>query len=166
MKIVILVAFLIVVSTSACNNNTQNESKPVSIENSELNKIKLFSLQDEAIDLAKYKGKAIFINFWATWCKPCVEEMPTIKNAIDSLNNTNIQFLFASDETAEEIAAFEKQHQFGFNYVKTSNIEQLGIIGLPTTFIFDKEGKKIFSEMGYRKWDGRDNLDVLFKSIK
>ena len=111
-------------------------------------------------------GKPIVICFWATWCKPCVEEMPTIKNAINSLKEQDIQFLFASDESKEEIEAFDKEHQFGFNYVKTNNIEQFGIIGLPTTFIFDKEGKKIFSEMGYRKWDEKDNLDILFKSIK
>jgi len=160
------IGFIIILLASACNNNTYQEPKAVSAENSEMRKIKLFSFQGEAIDLTRYKGKAIFLNFWATWCKPCVEEMPTIKNAIDSMKDKNIQFLFATDESAVEVEAFEKQHQFGFNYVKTSNIEQLGIVGLPTTFIFNKEGEKIFSEMRYRKWDEKDNLDILLKSTK
>jgi thiol-disulfide isomerase/thioredoxin len=131
-----------------------------------MDRFKLFTLQGEAIDLAKYKGKAIFLNFWATWCKPCVEEMPTIKNAIDSLKDRDIQFLFASDESPEQIEAFEGEHHFGFNYVKADHIEELGIVGFPTTFIFNKEGKKIFSEIGYRKWDEKNNLNILLKSIK
>ena len=165
MKIVV-VAFLIVVFSSACNNNLQNESKPALIENSDLSKIKLFSLQGEAIDLNKYKGKAIFLNFWATWCKPCVEEMPTIKNAIESLKDQNIEFLFASDETKDEVDAFEREHNFGFTYVNAKDLQQYGIVALPTTMIFDKEGKKAFSELGYRKWDDKENMDRLLQVSK
>lgn len=125
--------------------------------------IKLTDLKGDSMDLVKHKGKVIFINFWATWCKPCVEEIPTIKNAIRILNNDRIEFLFASDETTEQIESFEKQHKYDLNYVKATNLEELGIMVLPTTFIFDREGKQVFSEMGYRKWDDKTNLELLSK---
>ena len=160
------IGFLVISLVSACTNSTHHESNVKPAERSGMSKIKLFNLQGEAVDLTKYKGRAIFLNFWATWCRPCVEEMPTIKKAIDSLKNKDIQFLFASDESTEEIESFEREHNFGFTYVKTNNVEDLGIMGLPTTFIFNKVGEKIFSEMGYRKWDGKENLDILLKSIK
>ncbi|HET9744306.1 MAG TPA: TlpA disulfide reductase family protein, partial [Chitinophagaceae bacterium] len=123
--------------------------------------IKLTDLKGVSIDLIKYKGKVVFINFWATWCKPCIEEIPTIKNAIGILNNDGIEFLFASDETTEQIESFEKKHSYKLNYVKAGNLEELGIMVLPTTFIFNREGKQVFSEMGYRKWDDKANLDLL-----
>ena len=161
-----LTAFLVVSLTFACNDNTHNESKPVAVERSEMDRIKLFTLQGEAIDLAKYKGKAIFLNFWATWCKPCVEEMPTIKNAIANLKDNEIVFLFATDDKTKEIEAFEREHNFGFTYMKASDLQNYGVIALPTTMIFDKEGKKIFSELGYRKWDNKENMDRLLQVSK
>lgn len=165
MKIAVI-AILFLAFASSCNDNTHNESKPLATEKSDLSRIKLFSLKGEPIDLAKYKGKAIFLNFWATWCRPCVEEMPTIKNAIESLKDQDIQFLFASDETKDEVDAFEREHDFGFTYLKAKDLQEFGILALPTTMIFDKEGKKIFSELGYRKWDDKENLDRLLQVAK
>ena len=74
-------------------------------------------------------------------------------------------FLLASAETIEEIDAFRKLHSYPFNYVQIQNSEELGIEGLPTTFIFNKEGKLVFSESGYRKWDEKSNIDTILKII-
>lgn len=144
----------------ACNDNSRKKD----INNkatTDIGKINLTTLSDAPVDLDQSKGKVVFINFWATWCKPCIAEMPSIKNAMDSLKNEKIEFLFATDESAKEIENFEAKHKFGFNYLKTPGFEELNIMGLPTTFIFDKNGKQVFSEMGYRKWDDKTNLDLL-----
>ena len=91
--------------------------------------------------------------------------MPTIKNAMNSFKNKSIEFLFASDETHGEIQSFEAAHDYNLNYLIAGNIEELNIMGLPTTFIFNKNGKLVFSEMGYRKWDDPANIDLIMKIV-
>jgi thiol-disulfide isomerase/thioredoxin len=156
-----LVIFFVVLLTG-CKDNKEKSSSPVPTQ---IEKVKITTLNNEPIKLDKYKGKTVLINFWATWCKPCVQEMPTLKNAIDSLKGQEIEFLFASDESEEDILAFEKQMGYQLNYVKAENINELGIMGLPTTFVFDKNGNQAFSEMGYLKWDDQANLDLLIEII-
>jgi thiol-disulfide isomerase/thioredoxin len=133
---------------------------------SEIDKVKLTNLSNSPIDLGQYDGKTIFINFWATWCKPCLEEMPSIQKAQGILKDENIVFLFASDETAEQIEKFKSGHDYNFNYVRVENPEELNIMALPTTFIFNPDGKLAFSEMGYRKWDDKSNIDLIINIAK
>lgn len=121
----------------------------------------LTDLNDRPIELEKYKGKTVFINFWATWCKPCREEMPSIKEAMNKLKDQKVEFFFASDESREQIEEFEEAHDYNFNYVKVENLANLGIMGLPTTFILNRGGELVFSEMGYRKWDDKANIDLI-----
>lgn len=157
-----ILTFLII----SCNDSRKQESKPVATVQAGIEKIKLAALDGKSIDMKQYKGKTVFVNFWATWCRPCVEEMPTIKNVKEQLKEANIEFLFASDETDEQIQKFEAEHKFEFNYYRAGNLEELNIMGLPTTFIFDKNGKQVFSELGYRKWDDKINIDLLLKIAK
>lgn len=157
------ILFFIVLITGNCRNNQASNAGTGQIE---IEKVKLTNLKGESIDLKQFKGKVLFINFWATWCKPCVLEMPTIRKAMDSLKNENIEFLFASDESAEEIESFEKKYSFHFNYFKANNIEELAIMVLPTTFIFDKNGKQVFSEAGYRDWSDTKNIGMLLNLAK
>ena len=143
-----------------------NSDKKIEAENSlqsDINKIKTSSLNGDRLDLKQFKGKTVFINIWATWCKPCIDEMPTIKSLADSLKKEQIEFLFASEDATEDIQRFEASHKFGFNYVKLDNGEELNIMALPTTFIFNKEGKQVFAEMGYRKWDDSSNFNMISK---
>lgn len=162
MKLLIKLFFIVFIIIG-CNDAQNKKSGAGAAASVKPGNIKLTDLKGDSIDMVKYKGKVVFINFWATWCKPCIEEMPTIKNAIAILNNDRIEFLFASDETTEQIESFENKHNYNLNYVKAGNLEELGIMVLPTTFIFDREGKQVFSEMGYRKWDDKTNLDLLSK---
>lgn len=147
--------------------NSVNKTNPVAIPqpDKEIDKIKLTNLKNEPVDLNQYAGKTIFINIWATWCKPCLEEMPSILNAQNLLQNENVVFLLASAETIEEIDTFRKLKTYPFNYVQIQNSEELSIDGLPTTFIFNKKGKLVFSESGYRKWDDKSNIDTILKII-
>lgn len=163
MKIFLILFFIVLISANCKNNQTSNIPATGQIE---IKKVKLTSLKGESIDLEQFKGKVVFINFWATWCKPCVLEMPTIRNAMDSLRNENIEFLFASDESAVEIEGFEKKYGYRFNYYRADNIEELAIMVLPTTFIFDKNGKQIYSEVGYHDWNETKNLDILLNLVK
>ena len=158
----ITVAFFFVLSGCNDNNNQMNSGTK---KEREINTIQLKDLSGKIISLDIYSGKTIFINFWATWCKPCLQEMPSIEKARELLKGKNIEFLFASDETTEQITAFKTDHDYSFNYVTCENMDALNIAGLPTTFIFNPKGQLVFSEMGYRKWDDKENIDLLLEII-
>ncbi|MBC7688072.1 MAG: TlpA family protein disulfide reductase, partial [Aquabacterium sp.] len=135
----------------SCNGVDKSESVTAIEKDRPFDIIRLKELNEQPVNLEKYKGKTVFINFWATWCKPCIEEMPMIEKGQTILNKEDIVFLMASSEAAEERDAFKKAHNFNFNYLQVQNSEELNIQGLPTTFIFNKDGKQVFSESGYRK---------------
>src|SRR5687767_4066512 len=155
--------FLLIV-VYACGDATRPKDinkEETARQKSTIAQLVLTDLNDQPIELEKYKGKTVFINFWATWCKPCREEMPSIKEAMNKLKDQKVEFFFASDESREQIEEFKKAHDYNFNYVRVENLANLGIMGLPTTFILNRGGELVFSEMGYRKWDDKANIDLI-----
>ncbi|MES2874627.1 MAG: TlpA disulfide reductase family protein [Bacteroidota bacterium] len=157
--------FVLILGMVACNAGNKSKTVP-SEKKIELTKISLTDLNQQAINLGKYKGKTVFINFWATWCKPCIQEMPSIANAQNILRDEEIVFLLASDESIEQIEEFRIKHDYKFNYTRIENSEDLDIQALPTTFIFSPEGILIFSEPGDRKWDDAANINMILEIIK
>lgn len=144
-----------------------NSNKPGrEINTHEFNKIQMTDLKEKPIDLNQYSGKVIFVNFWATWCKPCIEEMPSIERAQEILQKENIVFLLASNETIEQIEGFIGAQDYKLNYVRIKNMEELNIPVLPTTFIFNLDRQLVFSEMGYRKWDDTSNINLIRNYLK
>ena len=149
-----------------CNNREkENPDSSVRLPR-EIDKIRLTALDGDTISLNQYQGKTIFINFWATWCKPCLKEMPSIEEAQNILQDEKIIFLMASGESAEQIKDFNTDHDYKFNYVRIENSEEMNVQALPTTFIFNPEGNLVFSETGFRKWDEKNNIDLILKIAK
>lgn len=125
----------------------------------------LTDLNGNEVDLKDYEGKTIFVNFWATWCRPCIQEMPGIMALQTQLKGKNIEFFFASDEEVEKIQKFIDGRNMVSNFVRVENPESLGIDALPTTFIFNGKGELVFSEVGYRKWDDPATVEMVYKLI-
>lgn len=150
--------YLVLISLCACSRGNNENIPSIDIET-----VKLKELNDQPIDLTQYEGKTVFINFWATWCKPCIQEMPTIASAQEKLKNENVVFLLASNEEPDQIGAFIKKHTYDFRYVRVENLEALNIQALPTTFIFNSDGELKFSENGFRVWDATENIELITK---
>lgn len=125
--------------------------------------VKLVNLDDQPVNLDQFKGKTVFVNFWATWCKPCIREMPSIDSARKLLGETDVVFFLASNETPDLINEFKKEHSSGLNYVRVLNLEELAIEALPTTYIFNPRGELVFSETGYRKWNDQGNIEMILQ---
>ncbi len=154
-----LIILLLIALAGCSSNKTEDQSSIVT------SKIKLTDLEGKEIELTDLKGKMIFINFWATWCRPCIQEMPSIVAMQSQLADKNIEFFFASDEEVDKILKFKESRSMNLNFVRVENPESLGIEALPTTFIFDGNGELVFSEIGFKKWDEPATMEMVTKLI-
>ncbi len=87
--------------------------------------------------------------------------MPSIAEAISEINDTAIHFIIASPEPAADVIPFIKEHKYPFDYALISNTEELNIVALPTTVIFNRNGEIMFSEAGYRNWKSPENIALI-----
>jgi thiol-disulfide isomerase/thioredoxin len=161
-KSILYSLFLIVLSS--CHFDIK-ESKNVSDLESIQLKTLFVDLNNNHVDLIQYRGKRIILNYWATWCGPCIKEMPGLKRAEELLEKHNYVLLLVSDETIHTISEFKINKNFDFNFLKsTKSIETLGIYSLPTSYIFDENGKKIETIVGTIAWDSEESIEK-FKKI-
>ncbi|MFQ3340594.1 MAG: thiol-disulfide isomerase/thioredoxin [Flavobacteriaceae bacterium] len=146
----------------ACNSTISQNEKLSDIESIQL-KTSFVDLKNKKVDLTSYIGKRIIINHWATWCGPCIKEMPGIKRAQEILKNHNYTFLLVSDENVSKISKFKNDKKYDFNFLKSvGSNETLGIYSLPTSYIFDEKGMKIETIVGTIIWDS----DQMIKKLK
>lgn len=124
----------------------------------------LRTLAGEPFDTKTLDSKTVFINVWATWCRPCVQEMPTIAKAMEKLQGQDVIFLFASTEEVADIEEFRDRKKFPFAYVQLQNLEALSIEAIPATFIFSSKGDLVFGEEGFRDWSTPENLSLITQS--
>ena len=127
--------------------------KSASLSGSDLPKSMLF--RDGAgniVDISKLKGKVVFINFWATWCPPCIAEMPAIDELYGQFkDDENILFILAEmDNDYPKAEAFMKKKGFSAPlYTPMSALPEVMYTGtLPTTVILDKSGNISFHHEG------------------
>lgn len=104
-----------------------------------------FTLMDgTTAKLSDYKGKPVLINFWATWCGYCVEEMPAFEMLKDKYgDDITILALNVGGDTEEDIKEFAKDNGYTFDFAIISNDEadKYNVQSIPATFIIDDEGK-------------------------
>ncbi len=159
MKKIILNTFwcLLLFSCSSITN-----SKSSSDFESLLLKTSFVDLQENNLDLSVYKKGKTVVSYWATWCAPCIKEMPGIKKAEEILEEYGYTFLLVSDETLDEISDFKNEWNFDLNFLKsTKSFETLGVYAMPTSYIFDENGKIVETIVGAVEWDSKEMIDKL-----
>lgn len=119
----------------------------------------------QTMSLSSLKGKVVFINFWATWCPPCVAEMPTINTLSDKLrDNKNIQFIMVDvDHDFSKSGPFMQQHRFKLPLYEAVNAIPGALLGqsIPATVIIDKNGRVVFHHAGTANYGGDDMVAYL-----
>jgi thiol-disulfide isomerase/thioredoxin len=113
--------------------------------------------------LSDYRGRPVILNFWATWCPPCREEMPSMQRAHEALAGDGIALLAINvGEDADTIEQFlaDTPVDFPLPMDLDSRVTQsYPVRGLPTTFVIDPEGRLAYVATGGRDWDDPRLLD-------
>ena len=145
-------------SFNSCITNNKSTSDLDSLQL----KTSFIDLYDNNLDLSEYKKGKIVINYWATWCAPCIKEMPSMKRAEEILEEYGYTFLLVSDETISKISSFKNEWNFDLNYLKsTKSFESLGVYAMPTSYIFDANGQLIETIVGAIEWDTEEMINKL-----
>ncbi|MFP4560738.1 MAG: TlpA family protein disulfide reductase [Thiohalorhabdus sp.] len=128
-------------------------------------KIELQDLDGESRSLDDLRGKVVLVNFWATWCPPCREEMPSMQRLYEDLEDRDFEILAVNvgeqESTVFSFTQGELETEITFPILLDSGgelIEQYPVQGLPTTFLVDREGRLAYKAMG-----GRDMAQPEFK---
>ncbi len=167
-KLVLAYSLAILVGIIGCQNTATDDQAEDNLKENIpeklVDRIQLVDLDGNELLLSRFKGKTIFLNYWATWCRPCLAEMPDIDQASKILEEENYVFLAASDEDLEKIKEFVTKFDYSFQIVQLKrSVFDLDIMALPTTMIIDKNGEIIYNEVGARDWASESELDNLRK---
>ena len=122
-----------------------------------------------SLSLADFKGKVVFLNFWATWCKPCEEEMPGMERLYQKYKDKGLVVLAISEDSngTGVVPPFVRRHGLTFPIgldPKMTVAASYGVWAVPSTFIIDREGNRAYFANGPRAWDGPDS-HAFFESL-
>jgi peroxiredoxin len=120
--------------------------------------------------LADYRGKVVVVNFWATWCPPCVLEMPSMQKAWEAIRKDNVVMLAINNgEDAKRVQAFYHKSNVTFPLLLDTNANIMAewkARGMPSTFVVDPEGRLVYQALGGRDWNHPTILRVLRNLVK
>ncbi|GGO77079.1 hypothetical protein GCM10011348_05830 [Marinobacterium nitratireducens] len=129
-------------------------------------------LEHQPAPLAEYRGKVLLLNFWATWCPPCVREMPSMDRLQQRFSADELAVIAVNvGENREGIEDFRQRldHPLRFRILldeSGSAFTELGIPGLPMTFLYDRDGNLVETHAGADDWDSDARVEQIEALLK
>ncbi|WP_157811860.1 TlpA family protein disulfide reductase [Tenacibaculum sp. SZ-18] len=122
----------------------------------------LKGLNTNDINFTEFKGKVVFLNFWATWCPPCIAELPSVQKFYNDYQD-KVAFIFITSEDSEAIIKFFKENEYEFPVYQSNSIlnELPPVNSIPRTFVLDKEGNIRIDKSGAANWRSKSFLDFI-----
>jgi len=122
-------------------------------------------LNGNPVSLSDYRGKVVLFNIWATWCPPCVSEMPSMEKLHQNMKGEDFDILAVSiDESgADAVGSFMKKHKLNFTVLtdpKGTVNNQYHTTGIPESFIIDKNGMIVEKIIGPRDWAAPESVRI------
>jgi thiol-disulfide isomerase/thioredoxin len=129
----------------------------------------LEDLDGRKVELSEYRGKPLFLNIWATWCPPCVEEMPSIASLAANPRLKGMAFVCAStDDDPETVRAFLRARRLKIPALWADGPPPRVFRreGIPATFVISADGKVVLEQVGSARWDDPEVVDRLESLVK
>lgn len=122
----------------------------------------LIDLQGNTLSFQDLKGKVVFVNFWATWCPPCVAELPSLVR-LHQEYGSKVVFAFVAEDEEEKVRKFlvKKGYQLPVYFETSRTPDLLFSQTIPATYIISKSGEIVVKEFGVAKWDSNRNKQLL-----
>lgn len=114
------------------------------------------SLDGAETAMAALQGKVVFLNFWASWCPPCIVELPSIQRLHAAMGGSgDFAFLMVTTESAGRIRPFLAERGYDFPVYIADNrlLNAFQVSAYPATFVLDRSGRIVFKHMGAARWD-------------
>ena len=122
-------------------------------------------LTGKVVRMDDLRGKVVVLNLWATWCKPCIEEMPTLDALARKMGGRDFVLLAISeDENPQNVRPWIEERGLAFPVLLDEHANvgaALGITGYPETFIVDRTGRIVHHHVGYRDWSTPEMVAAL-----
>src|SRR5690606_33010162 len=134
-----------------------------SLEKADYN-IKLVDSQGKSVVLSDLKGKVIFLNIWATWCPPCIAEMPGINRLYKDVDQDEVAFVMLSvDDDFEKAIAFREKKGYDFEIYRLAGSmpAMYASNSIPSTYVIDAEGNLALTHQGMGQFDTKDFKEFL-----
>lgn len=150
-----------------CTCNTFAQDHTLTLVDRELPPFSLQGVNGELYEPETLEGKTWLINFWAVWCAPCLEELPSLNRAWAKLQDHDVGMLAINiGEDADKIELFLKDNdlRIDFPIVIGDKIRTLGnwsARALPHTVVVSPQGKVVFEAVGPREWDDQRLIDAI-----
>ncbi|MEM9895376.1 MAG: TlpA disulfide reductase family protein [Bacteroidota bacterium] len=124
---------------------------------------RLETMEGEIVDFSNFKGDIIFLNFWASWCPPCLAEMPDIHDLYEK-HHENVSFIMISldkDRQKAKDYVSRKEYDFPVYFLASKLPRNYSVSSIPTTYLLDQEGKIIVEKQGMAKYDTKKFNNLL-----
>jgi peroxiredoxin len=122
----------------------------------------LSDLSGKKVSLSSYKGKLVFLNFWATWCPPCRAEMPSMERLYQKLKDRGLVILAVDlQEDAKSVRKFVDEHKLTFPVLLDADGRvgaTYGARNIPTTYIIGRDGSALGGTIGGHEWDSPEMI--------
>ena len=111
-------------------------------------------LDGERTTLAGFRGRTVLLNIWASWCSPCVAEIPNLTRLVEALEGEDVAVILVTEEDETPVRRFVKWQGLSLPiYLAEGRPEVFRSRGIPATFIFDRDGVIVFRHQGAARWD-------------
>lgn len=131
----------------------------------ELPVFEIQTMDDKVWTRQDFKDKLTIVNFWATWCGPCREEMPSLNRAFEKVKDQGISMVAINlGESKDQIERFTNEVPIDFTVLRATNPSTMSkwqVRGLPTTLVVDQQGRIIKEFIGPAEWDQDELLDPI-----
>jgi thiol-disulfide isomerase/thioredoxin len=135
------------------------------------NDIAFPNLDGREVNMTEHRGKVVLLNFWATWCPPCVKEMPSMELLRQKYADQDFEVVaINAGEDTETVEAFllqmDEELTFPILLDKSgASFSTLGIRGLPMSFLLNKEGRSVMTFLGGREWMDSTQVKLIEKEL-